>query len=320
MCAATFAFRRTLAVAASGALAALAALAALMALAALAALMSAGCQSPSSRFLGTDTPLAGGAEDVADLRWRWRAGDVFEWVIEETHLGRLELPSGTVERSRKLRVETTWKVEAIRPDGLAEIAQRIERIEVDDRDPLLAQALERCVGVELRFVFFLGDVSQGPLPKEWYRAAAEPEFSALPWLFTDDGWAQAIGYLAAGAGKLQRRGESWLGIEKRELSFGRVRVSVGFTYAGLVERDGRRLGRVDVKKHLTPEPSEDRTLSLRLEHGEAEGRLYFDPEAGLPVEYRQEGKLALVAVAGAARRRQNSVSTVLVTLRPSGGR
>ena len=73
--------------------------------------------------------------DGLTLRWRRAAGDRFRFSVEEKFRAAIEIDGEPATSRRTLRIESEWSVESMTWDGIATIAQRVDRVLVHDEVP-----------------------------------------------------------------------------------------------------------------------------------------------------------------------------------------
>lgn len=78
------------------------------------------------------------ASSAADalLRWKFKEGDSMSYVMQRATEAKIDLSGSQIEFNSAMTFDTTWKVKSVDKDGVAELEQTLDRIQLKADSPL----------------------------------------------------------------------------------------------------------------------------------------------------------------------------------------
>ncbi len=267
------------------------------------ALVAALALAPAQIARAAETPL----------RWKFKAGETLNYVLDRAVEGKLNLSGADLEFKVNMTFDSTWKVKSVAADGMAGIEQTIDRVQINMSSPLagaieydsqdgktpdnpLWSQMEPMVAGMLGQTFLWnvspqGKVSDIKLPEKLSEIFAKQA----------GGGNRSQGAMGIGNNPFSEKGVKEL-IEKSVLRLpevapakdvswkqvfespipriGTQSAETTFSFAGNEKLDGKNVAKITAATELTFEPAENAQADLEITKQESSATFYFDPAAG----------------------------------------
>lgn len=282
-------------------------------------------QRPTTSFLPTPyrlaaatalaLALAAGSAGAAELRWKFKAGDVLRYEMEQKTVTDIKANGQEVNTTLTQTIDTTWTVASVADDGTGELSQRIDRVrtKVDsnaiafafdsDEDkavegPLaeaLVPTLKALVGATFRYKMSpRGELTDVRVPDGLVEKLKEvgPKTGGNLGMYSEEGLKNMIkeSSLSLPADALAI-GKSWT-IQSKVLSppIGTLVLDKTYRYEGPA-REGERIG---LEVGITLEPAPGGRAEVKIGEQEGKGYFLFDNEAGRVAESSVREKVQML--------------------------
>lgn len=246
------------------------------------------------------------ANDV--LRWKFKAGESMHYRMVQDTLIRANVGQTSSKTTISQTIDMTWKVLEVDAHGVASMTQTIDRMRVKAITPegtIEADSAADEIPEALRANF-------GPIFKSLIGAkfamqmtpAGKIQNVEVPEIAADQaGQSPSVGGMLSPESLKEMTqqaaiplpegavepGKSWTD----EKSLADARLLVTYTYAGSVERDGRRFDQIDTKADLDLDLPKIEGFTAEVEKGEMTGEILFDTAAGKLARSKAKQDLAI---------------------------
>jgi hypothetical protein len=244
----------------------------------------------------------GSAHAQTTLRYKFKEGDKFGYVMEQKMKISTSVMGKDVEMNMNQGMDMSWHVLKVDKDGNAEVKMAFSgakmsmdgpmgKVEVDSKNPkqpddpigkILSQTVAALAELEMTFTMdSVGEIKDIKMPeKVKNNLKAMPGAEAMGDLFSDEGLKK----MAQGGVVLPReavsKGKTWSTKADMKMPFGKIKGDIQFTYDEAVEKDGKKLEKIALKPNVTIEAAPNAPLQLKLKSQEGKGYMYFDNVAG----------------------------------------
>ena len=270
--------------------------------------------------------LASTAQAAKNLEWKFKEGEKLNYALRQS-VGMLADFNG-IELDIKIKwtMDTVWNVKSIGSDGTAQLALKIERLQLMLNTPFTGE-----------FKYDSADKENKPEGEVWERlgkpaeAMLEGEFALavskkgkVSEVKLPEKLVEALNQGGGGGGQAMLMGggmftESSIKqlfeqavlplpeesvadgvtwnkkLENKMGPLGTQKIDVVFSYAGTEEKDGKVLEKIGAKTEVAFEPAEEGDLEIEMELTEQEGtgEILFDAVAGKTVKSNITQKLTM---------------------------
>ena len=268
------------------------------------------------------------------LRWKFVPGENIQVNFQQDMRMSTDMMGNQIKTTADMGMTLGWQVKTVSPQGVAEIAQSIERLQMNMSNPgsapiaydsasttkptgvaaQLAAGIESLVGVEvLQQLNPRGEILAVTLSPEAQAQVAKAHAAAqVQQVFSKEGM-KALLHQAATVlpEKPVSPGDSWTSQMDTKSPVGSLHMDMKYTYRGTEVYNGRELEVVDVSVNVGfgAEPNQ---LGLKVKVAEQEGKgaLFFDAAAGRFVSTQLNQNMSLETTVGKTVHRQQLETVV----------
>lgn len=288
--------------------------------------------------LALTVPRADAAET---LRWKFKVGDAADYVMTRDLDGKFDFNGQEMEFNFGLVMDISWDVKEVAEDGTAEIHQKISRVQLDTASPIGGQlkwdstqeepagnpawtmfgpTVKSLVGAEISMkVSPSGEVSDIVLPEAVVQALSPPGGGRRRMNFggmSEDGIKEIVQRSFTRLPEVPAEEEvSW---EQQFASTfgnaGKQVTDVKFSFAGVEEKDGKKVAKIVATTEMSFEPNTDQATDFELEITDQEGSwtAFFDVSSGRTVEATAKQKTTMEIIAGDREFKQEIDETIAI--------
>jgi hypothetical protein len=287
--------------------------------------------------LAVTAVAAAGAD--AKLRWKFRKDKPYNYVLTQDVDMNMKLPNNNVRTKLSQVSEVTWKVEAVKPDGSAEIAQILNRMRMKMEGPTgnfeldsnqkgdaagagpaeaLNKMMQGIVGVPIRFVMSArGEVISVKVPEKVMEAlkTAGPGGQAFAGGFSEKGMKQLLEQSSVLLPEQAvSPGTTW--VQKRSVeTAGMGSMDIDTTYTDKGETPGKPdLRSIDGAITMQFHQPENSPVSMRIASQDNAAKFLFNTTAGHLSRTEMKQNMQMEISAGGQSFTQDLMQTVSMTL------
>jgi hypothetical protein len=279
------------------------------------------------------------AEEI--LRWKLKSGDVLKYTTEQKIVMNVKVMGRDRKQSRSQTIHYTWKVKDVANDGLAEIVQRIDRLnmrveappympfefdsnmpDADVPEPFEPEArqLKATLGAEFGFKMRpsgeIADIQISEATLKKLRDALPPNEGGGQAAFSEAGLKEMLMQSSPPPFPLTPldAGKSWSSKPvKMSVPQGSLVIDKVFTFQGPDPKDPKLI-LIGMESRVTLEPAENVSAKIRSQEGK--GSLIFDSEAGRIVSSRGTQKTNMLMASMGQELEQTTEMTSTMMLEP----
>lgn len=246
------------------------------------------------------------------LRWKFKPGEALPYALSQKAEILIDANGIEIDVMLKQTMDTTWNVKSVASDGTAEIAMKVDRMQLVMNTPFtgevtydstkpeetpppelwdrLGKPIEAMVGGEFTMkVSPRGEVSDLTLPAKLAETLGEqsrgggggPMAMMGGNMLNEDAIRQIIGQAILLLP--EKAGEAWTReFENKMGPIGTQKINVTYEATGVEEHEGKKVEKIASKTEVTFEPAEGGNVDAEFEITEQEGTgaILFDAEAG----------------------------------------
>ena len=264
--------------------------------------------------------LAGTAQAQATLRYKYKAGDRHEYVIDQDQKMTMSVNGMDIDIKVAMVIDMTW--ETVKVDGSnAQVKITVGRVkmnmdgptgkvEVDSKDKedsddpiakLIGPMIKSLAGMEMTFTADgTGEMKDVKVSERTIK-----KLKGLPGLdqFGDMLSPDSMKSMVSGNMVLPKdaveKGNTWTQKSDSKLPFGKVTGVTKYTYDGSVEKNGQQLEKIAIKPDIKIEPDPNAKIQIKVKGGSGKGYALFDNKAGRIAESHNETTMDMeIEVAG----------------------
>jgi hypothetical protein len=250
--------------------------------------------------------VAGGpSARAATLRWKFKPGETLHYVMDQKTLTTYDTKDRQLKVTQNQTIDMRWTVKSVGADGVAEMAQTIDRIrtkidapptpfEFDSKDPKEPQSaagaamvpiLKALVGAEFSFKMNpqgeLSDVKVPPQLLQTIRSLAPPGAPATA-MGSEEGLKNMIteSSLALPRGD-NAEGTTWTRqTEVPTPPLGKMKVEKTYTFLGPDPTAGPDVHRIGLVSKLELQPTPGADISVKIKSQDTKGTFLFNNAEG----------------------------------------
>ncbi len=260
---------------------------------------------------------AASARGEVDMRWKYKAGETIRYTMIQDMIQNVNVPEsgGPMKMTMTQTMDLTWRVEAVSPEGVANLTQTIDRVRMKMQGPQGVlidydsdsnkepEGMAKLIGpmyqalVKKPIVLKItdrGQVVDFKMPQGFVESINKMMGGVgLGNLFSEEGLKQ-MAEVGSLPDKPVKVGDTWERKVAMKASFlGLTSVETTFRYEGQETRDGRTLEKISTVMQMKSAPQGDEKakpdakqpqVGLTIDQQENKGTIYFDAAAGKLVE------------------------------------
>jgi hypothetical protein len=248
--------------------------------------------------------LAGGvalASAADTLRWKFKQGEVLRYTMVQETKQQVQAKGQKLDTTLTQTVNLRWKVTNVSGDGVAQIAQTIDRVRTKIQSPvesfeydsasdkapegqaaaILVPLLKSLVGAEFTFKMDpLGQLSEIKVPPKLVESLQnQGPLAQAGGMFSEEGLKSLISQSSLVLPKeALEKGKTWEQKSTMSTGLGKMIRDRSYTFQGPAEKPG--LLKVSLNSKVSLEPAGDSPVNAKFQNAEGKGEFLFDAEAG----------------------------------------
>jgi len=284
------------------------------------------------------------ARAAEPLTWKFKEGEVIRYkLVQKTET---KMKAGGREGGSKVEQisDVRWNVKAVSPEGLAQMTQTIDRVQVtmdtpgqpqfkfdsDAKDApqegqlaaQLAPMFKALAGFECSLTMdSRGRIDNIKIPKETIDALRGSLLGQATNLFTEEGMKNMIGQsslVLPATAEETLPGKSWTDHAKVPVAnLGTILTEKTYTVEG-PDKENADLTAIALTSKMTIEPNENAGVHLEITNQKNEGRFLFDSKNGRIAKSHVVADMTQLIMAGDQNLEQTVGNTLEMTLVPEG--
>jgi Family of unknown function (DUF6263) len=281
------------------------------------------------------------AQAQTALRWKFQKGETLKYSIVQKTASKLNANNIVIDVSVIQTIDTTWTVNAVSADGLAEVSQTFDRIQMNLEAPgskivydskdgklpegpqgqVLGPVLQALAGAEITFKMSeRGEVTDVKLSDKVLEALKALPGGGAQGMFSEDSLKRMIMQSTLTLPEeAVARGKNWH--KKTEMPappLGTMVIDNSYTYQGVDSATPGKLERIDVAVDTTLQPQENAPIQAKLKSQDSKGTFLFDNQKGYLSESGMTQKLEIVLSSMGKEFTQNQENSVTMKLSKAG--
>ncbi len=269
----------------------------------------------------TGLAVAGAAQAQTTLRYKYRAGEKLEYVIDQDQKMSMSVGGQDIEMKVTMVIDIDWLTESVDEQGNAKVKVKVGRVkmnldgptgkvEADSKEPkeaddplgqIFGQVVKAIGGMEMTFtVDPLGEVKDSKVSDEAVKKLKSlPGVDKLGDLISGDNMKSMMQGNMVLPKEAVEKGKSWKHKTDQKMPFGKITGETKYTYDGEVDKDGKKLEKIAVNPEIKIEPDPNAPIQIKVKDSKGKGYAYFDARAGRVVESNNETTMQMeLEVAG----------------------
>jgi hypothetical protein len=260
---------------------------------------------------------AGLAEAQTTLRYQFKEGEKFAYVLEQKMKVTTTANGKDTEGKVDMSLEMAWNVLKVEKNGDAQIKILFTGAKIvsegpngklvidskdlkeqkDDTGKVLASVVGAIANLEMTFVMEpRGEMKDIQIPdkvKNSFKTAPGGEVMAD--LFSDEGLKKMANGGIVFPMDPVAKGKSWTQKADMKIPSGQIKGEIEYTYEGQEAKDGKKLDQIALKPNITIEPVPNATVPIKFKSQEGKGRVLFDNTTGRLIEVSSHQTMELTA-------------------------
>lgn len=263
------------------------------------------------------------------LRYQFKEGDKMNYVLDNDLQAKIDFNGSAIEFGMKMTFDLDWKVKSVSEDGSAVLEQTVDRLQIAMNSPIqgefsydsaasgsepegqaweeLGPVLKAMRGGPFEVkVSPTGKVAEIKLPKALddifqERGGRRGGPGGRMNLLTSESVKQQIerAFIPLPEGEA-KEGETWK--QNIENKFGRAgtqKLEITYTLAGMEDKDGKQVAKIDSKSNMTFVPNEEGggEVDAEIEEQKGSGSVLFNATAGRIVEAKSNQQVVMTMIA-----------------------
>jgi hypothetical protein len=252
--------------------------------------------------LVTLTMLASAGQAQTTLRYRFKEGEKFNYVLDFRAKVHMNLLGKEAESKKNLMLELAWNVVKVDAKGNAQVQIKVTHAHM---------TMEGSMGLVIEADSKKKPASDDPAAKPYYqtvKAYASTEVNAtlsptgemkdikiadetlkvlkglpvadkLGEVFSTDNFRILIGNVVLPAAAVMK-GKTWSNKIEARIPFGKMITENVYTYEGPVDKDGMKLQKIATRPSIKLEADPNADYEIKLKNVKASGFVYFDNNLG----------------------------------------
>lgn len=282
--------------------------------------------------------MAGTSEACAQttLRFKFPEGGKFSYVLTQKMKVATNVMGKDIEFTLEQTVDMTWQVLLLKAGGVANVKLTFTgakmtldgsmgKIEVDGKNPkeqadpmgkTMSQIVAAMADMDMTFTIDgTGDIKDIKIPDKVRNTFKSlPGGEALGDLFTDENLKKMAHGGIVFPKEAVTMGKTWTQKTDLKLPLGQVKGDIEFTYEGAVDKEGKKLEKIQLKPNVAIEPSPEAQLQMKFKSQHGKGTIYFDNDAGRIAELSSSQTMEITVVANNMPLLQKIEQTTLLKL------